>query len=231
MTQTPVALSDFALALEAALFAGLINPGRRVQRRGSAQARSPNPTLTSWFEFFFYAVAVASLLGGAVHGYVLQPTTASERALWPATMIAVGAAALSAWGIAFSLQLSPRNARRAAWIATVEFIIYTAVIICGTRSFRVAILNYLPAVLFLLLVFVSAYVRQRNSAYLVGAIATVITLVAAALQQSQFDVVTLGLTHNLLYHLLKGVGLLLLFLCARQLTGSNPDRPSSMPSI
>jgi hypothetical protein len=119
MTDAPVALSDFALALEAAIFAGLINPARRVGDRALPEGFHNN-TLIRWFELFFYAVAAASLIGGAVHGFVPDPTTAAARALWPATMIAVGAAAWAAWGIGFAMLLSPDNARVLGYAATLE---------------------------------------------------------------------------------------------------------------
>jgi len=46
----------------------------------------------------------------------------------------------------------------------------------------------------------------------------VVTLLAAVLQQSKIAIAPLGLTHNVIYHLVQGLGLLLLFLSARHLT-------------
>ncbi len=85
------------------------------------------------------------------------------------------------------------------------------------RSFRAAIFNYLPAALFLLLVFAIAFARHRDSGYLLGALAMVITMIAAVVQQSKLVFTALGLTHNALYHSIQGVGLLLLFMSARRL--------------
>jgi len=224
MTQAPVALSDFVLAFEATLFAGLINP---VRREGPRPIRFTNRTPIRWFELFFYAVAAASVLGGAVHGFVPHPVTVVQRMLWPATLIAVGAGAWAAWGIGACIQFLPAGARRVGWFATAGFLIYAGAIIfdspAGMRSFRAAIFNYLPAVLFLLTVFVSGYLRRRDPGYLLGALAMLLTLIAATLQQSNLAVEALGLTHNVLYHLIQGCGLLLLFLCARHLTGGRLD--------
>jgi hypothetical protein len=93
-------------------------------------------------------------------------------------------------------------------------LIYAGAVIFGMRSFRAAICNYLPAALFLFFVFVLEYARQRNSSHLLGAAAIIIMLIAAGMQQS--NVVALGLTHNVLYHVLQGFGLLLLFMSARR---------------
>jgi hypothetical protein len=267
MTQAPVALSDFTLALEAALFAGLINPARRIGGLRTVRPGCRNQALIRSFELFFYAIAAASLIGGAVHGFVLNPTTAAARTLWPATMIAVGAAACAGWRIGSNILLPSDRARVVGRAATIEFLIYSGAVILGMRSYRAAIFNYLPAALFLLLVFVLAYVRRinpsavtptnaasaatghfdsassgnqarsnaasrdaesqrypdsahagnRHSSYLLGALAMVTTLVAAGLQQSKLAIDALGLTHNVLYHLVQGVGLLMLFLSARHL--------------
>jgi hypothetical protein len=117
------------------------------------------------------------------------------------------------------------------------------------RSFRAAIINYLPATVFLLAAFTLAYVRRRisqntqrdftnaanpealntasdrdgdkDTSCLLGALAMVITLLAAVLQQSKIAIAPLGLTHNVIYHLVQGAGLLLLFLSARPLAGTS----------
>jgi hypothetical protein len=269
MTQAPTALTDFALAIEAGVFAWLINRSRSIRRGQSSRNRArgasssdplidqvddarsehvadregPSATLGRCFVLFFCAAAIASVIGGLVHGYFLDPTTLVARSLWPLTLIAVGAAALAAWGIGASIQFSPDRARLFGWIAIVEFLIYAAAVVLGMRSFRYAIFNYLPAALFLLSVFTIAYARHRNSAYprrglrafsklnrlntdsgdsgyLLGAIAMVITLAASGLQQAKVGILTLGLTHNALYHVLQGASLLLMFLCARPLTNT-----------
>jgi hypothetical protein len=217
MTEAAVALSDFALALEAAVFAGLINPARRVGGDRALPGNLHNKTLVRWFELFFYAVAAASLIGGTIHGFVPDPTTAGARTLWPATMIAVGAAAWAAWGIGFAILFPPDKARGLGYAATLEFLIYAGAVSLGMRSYAAAILNYLPAVLFLLSIFIVEYARQRNRAYLLGAAAMVVTLIAAVCQQAKLAIDAVGLSHNALYHVVQGAGLWLLFMSASRL--------------
>jgi hypothetical protein len=258
MTQPAVALSDFALAIEAGIFAWLIYINRgfrggvasRDPSRNDSSARGRRQALRRWFVMFFCAAAAASLIGGAVHGFFLDPLTFAARALWPATMISVGAAAWAAWGIGAEIALSRASARLFARIATIEFVVYAVAVVLGMRSFRAAIINYLPATVFLLAAFTLAHVRRRisqntqrdftnaanrealnpdalntasvrdgdkDSRYLMGALAMVVTLLAAVLQQSKIAIAPLGLTHNVIYHLVQGAGLLLLFLSARPL--------------
>jgi hypothetical protein len=222
MTAAPAALTDFALACEAALFAGLIDPRRRLGRPKPDRAKSARATLVRWFELFFFAIAAASMIGGAVHGFAPDQSTVAGRVLWTATMIAVGAAALGAWGIGatigHTLGLSARLAQIVIWTAIAEFVLFARAIILGARSFRLAIIDYLPAVLFLLAVFAIGCLRRRDPGYLPGALAMAVTILAAAVQQSNAAIATLGLAHNALYHLIQGVALLLLYISARHLT-------------
>ena len=236
MTNTATALTDFILAFEAFLFAGLINPARRVGRHPSAPAHtthtthaphatqspqttlSPHTPLIRWFELFFYAIAAASILGGAFHGYVPDQTAVAGRVLWAATMLSIGAAALAAWGIGATLGLPARAARLVIAVARLEFALYAGAVLFGFRAFRLAILDYLPATLFLLILFAIGYLRRRPPGYLLGALAMATTIGAAAVQQSDAAIVSLAITHNALYHLIQAVGLLLLYLSAQRLT-------------
>src|ERR1700722_3610530 len=136
MTQPAVALSDFALAIEAGIFAWLIYINRGFRggivsgdRSRDSSAKGRRQALRRWFVMFFCAAAAASLIGGAVHGFFLDPMTFAARALWPATMIAVGAAAWAAWGIGAEIALSRAGARLFAWVAKIEFIAYAVAVV------------------------------------------------------------------------------------------------------
>ena len=71
MTEPDVALTDYALAIECALFAYLV--------RGRENA------------FFFGSAAVASLAGGTVHGFFLDASTLGNAVLWRITIAAAAA--------------------------------------------------------------------------------------------------------------------------------------------
>ena len=91
------------------------------------------------------------------------------------------------------------------------------------RSYTAAILNYLPAVLFLLAIFIVGYARQRDRAHLLGATAMVVTLTAAICQQAKLAIDAVGLSHNALYHVVQGAGLWLLFMSASRLARVPPE--------
>src|SRR2546428_4736678 len=79
MTELDVALTDYALAIECALFTYL------VQRREHA--------------LFFGSAAVASLAGGTVHGFFLDVRTLGNAVVWRITLIAIGVTAARGWAI------------------------------------------------------------------------------------------------------------------------------------
>ena len=81
MTEPDVTLTDYLLAAEAALFFVLLQRGNV----GSARLRT-------WFSLFFASGLVASLCGGTVHGFLLEPGW-GQSALWLITLLAMGVAA------------------------------------------------------------------------------------------------------------------------------------------
>ena len=88
MKEVDVTLTDFAVALEAAIFLVLL-----AARPGPASA------LRRWFIAFFGSVGAASLFGGIVHGFFPNGTTSGSAILWRATLIAMGVTAISMWAI------------------------------------------------------------------------------------------------------------------------------------
>ena len=80
-----VALTDYGLALECLLFAWLLS-----------RRRAQNVALRRWFQLFFLALAAAAAAGGTLHGFLGDSSTVGYRALWKATLIAMGAVAFAA---------------------------------------------------------------------------------------------------------------------------------------
>jgi hypothetical protein len=204
MTEPDVVLTDYLLAVEAGVFAWLLG-----------QATFDGTGVRRWFVIFFCAVGTASLTGGTVHGFFLDATTLGARILWPASLIAVGAAAWAAWAIGAHIGWSTA---KAGWIvrpATVGFGVYTTAIVLGVREFSAAILFYLPAVAFVLGVFALEYVPSRDWRFMLGGAAMLLTVLAAGVQWAKVELSFCYLSHNALYHLIQAVGLLLLFASAR----------------
>jgi hypothetical protein len=199
MREPDVTITDFLLAIEALAFSVLI-------------ARSSTTALQRWFVIFFGATALASLAGGLVHGFF-----SDSKVLWRLVLIALGVVSAAGWAIGADLLFTDRTARLVATVAWVAFVPYAFVVIVVTDTFLAAVVNYLPSTLFLIVAFFAAYRAQPNRPLLAGLVGLVLTLVAAAIQQSQIALHP-RFNHNALYHLLQGIALLLIFDAARFLT-------------
>jgi hypothetical protein len=204
IAEPDVALTDYALALECALFIGLLYR----QPRDAAGTRS-------WFVVFFFAIAVAAVLGGTEHGFIREKGTALHVAVWKGTLLAIGVSALAAWMV--GARLIARAATR--WVGAIASVLFVAYLVALTRtdSFLVAIVHYLPAVVFLLLVFGWRYARGSERHYLWGMGGLLLTFAAAAVQRAGIGLHPVWFNHNALYHLIQVVALLLLFWAAREI--------------
>jgi hypothetical protein len=202
IAEPDVTLTDYGLAIECALLAAFLH-------------RTPTSTVSLRFYFvmFFCAVGLAALLGGTDHGFLLDKTTRLRVVVWKGTLVAIGVSALAAWQ-ASALLIAPTPGR---WIragAVVAFIGYLFAV-ARTDAFLVAIVHYLPAVLFLFAVFGWRYARGRERHYLWGVVALLLTLAAASVQQARIGLHPVLFNHNALYHLIQAVALWLLFVAAR----------------
>ena len=88
LIEPDVALTDFGLAAECALFAGWLF------RRGL----TGNP-LRRWFVVLFVALGLGALLGGITHGFLPDAGSDVARAVWAATLMAIGLAAFASWAV------------------------------------------------------------------------------------------------------------------------------------
>ena len=204
ITEPDVTLTDYGLAAECALFTYLL------YRWGDRQE-----PLRTWFILFFGSGGVAALVGGTVHGFFLGTETAGNAILWRATLVAIGVTALAVWGIGARIQFSPGVARWISIVAVVEFVGYGSVVLFITQTFLVAVLNYLPATIFLFTVLFILYTRARERQALVGLGGVALTFVAAGVQQGRVALHPIYFNHNALYHLIQAVALFMIFWSAR----------------
>jgi hypothetical protein len=191
-----VALSDLALAVLCALLAWRLGPAR-----------------IRWV-VFFAAVGLASLLGSAVHA--LPDASSGPRAsLWRATLLAVGAAAVSGYGLAAAAAGLPARLLRIVDMAALALALpyARATLVAETPDFRLAVLFYLPAVLLLGTAFAWRVVRGAPGGR-VGLAGVAVTLTAAFVQRARLDLHPAWLDHNTVYHLVQAAGLYLLFRAA-----------------
>jgi hypothetical protein len=204
ITEPDVTLTDYFLALECAVFACLLYfKNDRLK------------PFRLWFAIFLGALSLAAALGGTVHGFFVDESTAGYKILWPATLVALGLAALAGWGISSRMIFSPETARKTAGAAAVLFLVYSVVVVFVNQSFLVAILHYLPSVFFLLIAWLSVYRRARSGRALAGVFGLALFFVAAGAQQARIALHPVYFNHNALYHVIQAVAIFLVFYSAR----------------
>jgi hypothetical protein len=206
LTEPDVALTDFALAVECALLARLLG------RAGPAASR-----LRVTFVVFFASIGASALAGGAMHGFCLEASGAGHRLLWPATLLGIGVTAAAAWIAGARMLLRPPFARVITWAAALGFAAYAARVLSGSQEFRVAVLFYLPAALFLTIAHLVLFVRTRAREIGIGLAGLGLSFAAAFVQQARVALHPVYFTHNAVYHVLQGIALFLIFLGARRL--------------
>lgn len=204
MTEPDVAITDFVLTAQCGAFAYWLS-------RMPAERRS----LKSLCVQFFAVVGLASLVGGTVHGYFNDESTWEYQILWRLGLVILGAGSYLSWRIGAELVF--RSAGRVLFsrLALADLLFYTAFALFWDQHFLYAILNYLPATLFLLLAFVVTIRTGPSRAGWYGASSVVVTLAAAAVQMLEIAPHPTYFNHNAIYHLLQAVGLALLLVAFR----------------
>jgi hypothetical protein len=211
LTEPAVALTDFALAIECAVFVLLLS-------RGDASDR----TLRLWFIVFFASAGMASLLGGSVPGFFPDPDSEARRMLWRAPLLASLGTRHAAWNIGAGLLLTERNASVLRRLAILQLVIFSLVVMFVRDEFFIAIIAYLPATLFLLIGLIAGYRSRRLPALRWGIAGLGLTFLAAAVQRLNIALHPRYFDHNALYHVIQGAGLWMIFLGARCISFARP---------
>jgi len=208
MTEPDVTLTDLGLALECAVLTCLVG-------------RYPPTPLRRAFVVFFGSVALSALAGAAVHGSFVRGRAAGI--VWPITLIALGLTALAAWRIGAAL-IASRPGRWVARAALVAFLLYGGTVLFVTQSFSAAIVNYVPAMLFLFAVFLRTWRRTGATGPLSGAVALALMLVGSLVQLDRVTLHPVYFNHNALYHAIEAIALLFMLGAARWATASRAKR-------
>jgi len=211
LTEPAVALTDFALAVECAVFVLLLSRGESSDR-----------TLRVWFVVFFASAGLASLLGGSVHGFFPDKNSDGRRILWQATLLAILVTGLAGWNIGAGLLLTERKATLVRRLAMLQLVIFSFVVMFVKPEFYVAIIAYLPATLFLLIGLIAGYRNRRLPALRWGIAGLGLTFLAAAVQRLNIAIHPHYFDHNALYHVIQGAGLWMIFLGARCISFARP---------
>jgi len=172
ITEPDVTLTDYLVATESALFTYLL----------ACKGNRKHP-LRIWFAVFFGSISVAGIAGGTVHGFFLDIETLGYQILWPLTLVAIGVTALAAWVIGARIYFSPKVAGWVSIVAATQFAGYCLIVLLITQLFTIAMINYLPAVIFLTIVFTVIYIQARERKVLIGLVGFLLTFIAAGVQQ------------------------------------------------
>ena len=211
LTEPAVTLTDYALAIECAVFVLLL-------MRSDASDR----TLRFWFVVFFASAAAASLLGGTVHGFFPDTASHNRQMLWKATLLAILVTSLAGWNIGAALLFNPRGATIVRGLAIVLLAALSFVVLFVRPEFLMAIVAYVPATLFLLIALIAAYRSRPLPPLRWGIVGLGLTFVAAAVQRLHLSVHPYYFNHNALYHVIQGVALWMIFLGARCISTARP---------
>jgi hypothetical protein len=167
---------------------------------------------------FFSSLAFGSLTGGTVHGFFPEPASFEHRAMWMVTVFAIGCTAASGWLlIGTFVSKSPPLKSFWAYFAAIDFLIYAAILSFYSHNFTVVILNYVPAMVALMVVSLRSYFRVRSSAPLWVTAGLAVSFLAAYVQQAKIAFSQTYFDHNSTFHAIQAVGLYFVFLGAKGL--------------
>ena len=206
MTEPDVAITDYLLAIESLWLATLLV----AQPAGRAD-------LQLWFVVFFAATGIASVLGGTFHGFCVAHPSHMGRWIWRKTVLAIGVTTSATWMIGASMLWPGADT---GWLTTMvagELIVFAAIVVFVTDAFRVAVINHLPATIFLIVAYAMAYRAAPEPAVALGLAGLVLTIVAGLVQRLKAAVHPVYFTHNAVFHVLHGIALFLIFLSGRLL--------------
>lgn len=202
MSETAVALTDYALVAESSALAVWL-----------ARVAPPSRERSLWLGFYA-ATAVAALTGGTVHGFFTAAPSLIGSALWIVTMLAIGVTGVTVLALAGEIGWPGPVARKLALLGLVELVGYAAVVIGVTQAYWLALAQYAPFGALWLAVLARAWWRRRERADLLGLIGLALSFVAAGVQFFGVAIPAVGLDRNSLYHVIQAAGLWLLFRCA-----------------
>lgn len=206
MTEPDVTLTDYALMILCVAFV-----------RKIAGQSFKMPILQKLWCVFFGSVALASLMGGTVHGFYLNESSLGFQILWPITLLAVGVTAGTAWVLSGLFAFGQGALKSSLIFSGVIFLVYSAIVLVFSQSFVVVIINYLPPMVIFFVLSVKEYIRTRLPAFLWLAGGIGISFIGAYIQQVQIALHPEYFNHNSTYHLLQAFSLSALFYGAKRI--------------
>jgi hypothetical protein len=150
-----------------------------------------------------YMSTSAAWFGALYHGTGGSVPPGLSTAFWKMVVWSVGAVAFCVITGSAHATLPRRAANIMAILAGTQFLIY-AVFMIRHDDFKYVVNNYSPALVIIAVLHAIGYRRNPAAAKMIWA-AIFVSVIAAAVQQSTFDLHR-HFTHNDLYHLIQMVG-------------------------
>jgi hypothetical protein len=200
MHEIDVTVTDYILALECLVFSYLFYKNRAS-------------IIHKYFAYFFISLSLAAFIGGTVHGFFPNENSIYYKILWKITLMLIGVTSLVACLIASKLKSLQVKSNLVYSASTIYVFIVT--FICD--QFYIAIIAYLPSILFLLISFITLYKNTKLKSVLKAIISILLTVIASIIQQLKIAIHPIYFNHNSLYHLIEFIALLMLFKSVKQL--------------
>jgi len=199
ITEPTTLATDYVLGALCAAFAWRLY--------GSARATSQRAV--GLWALAFAATAFGSFFGGTYHGFSTVLPAAVAAAIWTLTTIVVGFAACLLLSAALVAAVRPRARRWLLFAVWAQFAVY-AIWMLWHDAFVNVIVEYGAAMLMTLVLQIATPGLRRapSTRWIVAGVG--VTIVAAAVQQSGFDLHK-NLNHNDLQHLVQMVAVSLLY--------------------
>ena len=207
MLEPAVTITDFIVAAECAVVAALT-------------LRAPASPLRAAFLMMFAGIGTGALAGAMVHGFFPDAASEIHVNLWLLTLASLGVMALAGWCIGAVLLLPAKWVGIVQRIALVELLGYCFYISQYESGFAVALANYLPAVLFMMTAFICVWRKTHATPLLAGISGLLLTFAGAGVQHFKIALHPLYFDQNALFHLIQFSAIILIYICARHLTGA-----------
>lgn len=196
ITEPTTTLTDYAIALEAFLFAGYLFWLGQTQQQISQR----------FWAVAFGCVALAALTGGTYHGFVLQFDTPTIWLLWQTIIYALSLASFCMLA-ATVISTLPRAWQR-WWLLLAGLKTLAYLFLVGMpNSFGYAIADYFSAMMIVLVLQMRALVRGKNSiaaGWIISGI--LISGIAVGIQAAGITIAE-HFNQNDLYHVVQMLGL------------------------
>ena len=186
---------------------------RRLLAARRKEGKSEGDELFRWWTaVYFCGSGLSGLIGGVVHAFYVDETTAGFHVLWPFVHLFLGMASFGTLPIgSFLVGHSDATIRRLQIVAIAGLVVYEMVVVGLIWKFYVAIMAYLPGTAWVCCAYAVFALRERCAKAWFGALAMAMLWLASATQIMRITVHPKYFTHNTLYHTIIMVHLVLLY--------------------